>query len=322
MVDTGGRTGLAFLGLILMIVAVLSLYFIHQSQKAKGAAVPTKRSTSKQRRSVPVGGGDATTAPSAVVGTKDVEQQAVEETKQPEEEETKQEEAELPIADTTAAVADLDVEKTKTTTTTPADVIASVTTTAAGAAAAAVAAAASDATATDPKSDDKNDDDEAQKLEEMRQQLTNIPVPKDDEIQAMFEEIDRNGDGKLTMPEVEKAIIQRKAQFKDMKPTVVMRAFQKADTDNDGIIRRDEFFTFVRFITYFQNLSKVFDALDTDKNRRLNQQEFVRAAQVLQIDGDPETVFREMDENKGGYIVFDEFCIWMAEKRYDEKAFH
>lgn len=82
---------------------------------------------------------------------------------------------------------------------------------------------------------------EEMELEVLKKKLSSMHAPKDDEIQAIFEEVDHNGDGKLTMPEVEKAIIQRKAQF-DLKPTIVMRAFQKADTDHDGVISREEFF--------------------------------------------------------------------------------
>ena len=79
-------------------------------------------------------------------------------------------------------------------------------------------------------------------------------------------------------------------------------------------INRDEFFQFIRCITYFRNLMAVFTSMDTNNDRRLNKAEFMSAAAVLEVD-DAETVFAQMDENNGGYIVFDEFCIWMAEKR-------
>uniref|UniRef100_A0A7S3P055 EF-hand domain-containing protein n=1 Tax=Amphora coffeiformis TaxID=265554 RepID=A0A7S3P055_9STRA len=72
-------------------------------------------------------------------------------------------------------------------------------------------------------------------------------------------------------------------------------------------------------MTYFTNLLSIFDEVDTNKDRRLSRQEFLAAADVLEVD-DPDAVFSEMKAGNSssgneGYIVFDEFCLWMAEKR-------
>lgn len=150
---------------------------------------------------------------------------------------------------------------------------------------------------------------------DLYEKLTEIPVPKDEDIQAIFEEVDGNGDGSLSMKEVEKAIIRRQEQF-NLAPTIVMRAFQKADSDGDNAISRDEFFQFVRCINYFQNLLSIFEEMDKDGNRRLSREEFIQAAHILDVDTThANEVFYEMDENKGGYVVFDEFCLWMSDKR-------
>ena len=45
-------------------------------------------------------------------------------------------------------------------------------------------------------------------LSELKCKLTAIPLPKDDDIQPIFDDVDRTSDGQLTMKEVEKAIIQ------------------------------------------------------------------------------------------------------------------
>lgn len=149
---------------------------------------------------------------------------------------------------------------------------------------------------------------------DLYKKLTEIPLPDNKDIQDIFEEVDRNGDGSLSLKEVEKAIIQRKNQF-NLAPTIVMRAFHKADTNHDGAINRNEFFQFVRCINYFQNLLAIFEEIDKDGNRRLSREEFVQTAHILNVDASrSQKVFDEMDENRGGYVVFDEFCLWMAEK--------
>lgn len=150
---------------------------------------------------------------------------------------------------------------------------------------------------------------------DLYQKLTAIPVPDPEDIQAIFEEVDRNGDGSLSLQEVEKAVIQRKEQFR-LSPTIIMRAFQKTDANGNGSISRGEFFHFIRCINYFQNLLLIFEEIDKDGNRRLSREEFVQAAHILNVDSShAEEVFEEMDENNGGYVVFDEFCLWMADKR-------
>ena len=135
--------------------------------------------------------------------------------------------------------------------------------------------------------------------------------PKQDDMQALFDEIDDNGDGKLSMTEVEHAICHRKKKF-NLKPAIVLRAFEKADSNKDGYVYREEFFMFLNMITYFNNLYQVFTLMDTNKDRHLSKEEFLNAADILNVPN-PEAVFEQMDEHMLGYIVFDDFCLWMAE---------
>ena len=296
MVDTGGRTGIAIAGLILMCIMVFLLYRHHQTNKP--AAFP---GTSRANRSVVDTHRPPADSRGVPLGTSDVSAQPNEEEKE-----------EIEPLDGVALA-----ESTPKTVTEPMSE---------PPAAAAAAAATTDIiepeaeeTITPAESPPQEIAKEKEEIDMLRAQLANIAVPNDDEIQVIFDDIERNHDASLSMPDVEKAMIQRKAEF-DLKPAIVLRAFQKADTDNDGKISREEFFKFIRLISYYKNLSSLFDAMDTDHNRRLSMTEFLKAAHVMDVDN-PDTVFQEMDENKGGYIVFDEFCIWMAEKRHDEDAF-
>ncbi|KAL7566794.1 hypothetical protein ACA910_019385 [Epithemia clementina (nom. ined.)] len=149
----------------------------------------------------------------------------------------------------------------------------------------------------------------------MHVQTALVNAPTQEEMEALFVEMDKNGDGKLSLKEVEKAMFQRLAPQFDLKPAIVLRAFQTADLNGNGHVDKEEFFVFLRLIRYFDNLYYVFSLMDTDGDRHLSRQEFCNAADILGVQGDPHAVFEEMDEHLLGYIIFDDFCIWMAEHR-------
>mmetsp|Transcript_8541 Transcript_8541/g.11274 ORF Transcript_8541/g.11274 Transcript_8541/m.11274 type:complete len:425 (+) Transcript_8541:183-1457(+) len=163
------------------------------------------------------------------------------------------------------------------------------------------------ASVSEPQQREKDDEEFTKKLS------TCLVEPTDEDLQALFNSIDGNGDGQISMKEVEKAILQRKTEFK-LKPAVVMQAFEKADANGDGYIGKDEFFMFMRFITYFQNLWEVFALMDTNGDRQLSKDEFKNAAAILNLEN-PDQVWEEMDTFHDSYIVFDEFCMWMADKK-------
>ena len=142
-----------------------------------------------------------------------------------------------------------------------------------------------------------------------------VEEPTLEEMQTLFQLVDQNGDGTLSLKEIEKAMFQRIAPQFDLKPTILFRAFAKADVDGNGCIDKDEFFDFLRMIRYFDNLRYVFALVDTDGDHRWSQQEFWKAADILSIQQDPEQVFQDMDQHMLGYIVFDDFCFWMVENR-------
>ncbi|KAL7566790.1 hypothetical protein ACA910_019382 [Epithemia clementina (nom. ined.)] len=161
-----------------------------------------------------------------------------------------------------------------------------------------------------------NNEEESEERIQLRQQIKEALAAtlSQEEMEFLFETVDKNGDGTLSLTEVEKAMFQRVAPQFDLKPAIVFRAFHKADLDGNGKIDKDEFFVFVRMLAYFDNMRFVFSKLDSDGDRQLSQQEFMEAADVLDIE-DPERVFEEMDGNILGYIVFDDFCAWMAKHR-------
>jgi hypothetical protein len=92
-----------------------------------------------------------------------------------------------------------------------------------------------------------------------------------------------------------------------------MRAYKAADRDGSGLVTRKEFRFFLMFLSYYNNLWADFAAADGDDDRRITKEELVAANTKLNLGlPDAAKAFDEMDTNNGGFVLFDEFCTWMA----------
>jgi Ca2+-binding EF-hand superfamily protein len=134
---------------------------------------------------------------------------------------------------------------------------------------------------------------------------------------ALFDSLDPNGNGMLSLAELDKGIVTSYPQFNN-KPAI-MAAYKASDRNGDGLIRRSEFGYFLRFIKYYNNLWHVFEGIDADGDRRISKDEFVAAKLDLGADDAAQT-FDAMDENGGGMVLFDELCHWMATNKSDLAA--
>ena len=65
----------------------------------------------------------------------------------------------------------------------------------------------------------------------------------------------------------------------------------------------------------------MFTRLDSDGDRRLGFAEFQQAVPLLNQWGvqvaDAAASFREIDSDGGGWVLFDEFCVWAAARNLD-----
>lgn len=86
------------------------------------------------------------------------------------------------------------------------------------------------------------------------------------DINAVFHRMDANGNGGLSLAEIDKAIVELYPGY-DHKPAL-MRAYKAADTDGNGYITRREFKKLLHFLEYFNDLWHKFEELDTDGDRR------------------------------------------------------
>jgi len=75
------------------------------------------------------------------------------------------------------------------------------------------------------------------------------------------------------------------------------------------------------YLRQYLELWVMFEAIDTNKDKRISSDEFAVAAKLvgtwgLKID-DPAAVFAEIDGDGGGMILFDEFADWAIRKQLD-----
>lgn len=130
---------------------------------------------------------------------------------------------------------------------------------------------------------------------------------------TLFRKFDSSGNGSLSMGEARGAIAQEYPFFDN--PKAVKQAFRTADTSGDEAIGRREFSLFLDYLLFFSNMWAEFQQIDADGDGRLTLEEFGAAAQRLGDPISPSEVrreFRKMDDNNGGYVLFDEFACWAA----------
>jgi len=119
----------------------------------------------------------------------------------------------------------------------------------------------------------------------------------------------------LSLAEIDKAVIEFYPHLAKDKPAI-MRAYKAADTSQDGFIDFKEFGRLIDLLHYYNELFKIFKKLDIDDDRRIDFDEFKKGHKLIGINAgskkELKAKFNEIDTNNGGYILFDEFCIYAA----------
>lgn len=136
---------------------------------------------------------------------------------------------------------------------------------------------------------------------------------------AIFNSIDCNKNGELSLAELDLAVIRLWPQY-NAKPAI-MRAYKLADTSGNGWLEKPEFFNFCHYLVQYCRLLAAFKALDTDGSGTVTLAELLRGKHLVGLSDESDVtlrkIFKEMDKNNGGQIVFEEFCVAMAKRRGD-----
>lgn len=144
------------------------------------------------------------------------------------------------------------------------------------------------------------------------------------ELKKLWTCLDFNGNGIVSLAEIDKFVIER-FPLLNHKPAL-MRAYKKTtkkDGNGDDWVQKNEFKALLKNLIHFNRVFHIFDKIDTDDDRRIDLEEFKRGFEQLKMDTDrnSEDIFAEIDKNKGGFILFDEFSSWYAKNLRDEDLF-
>merc|ERR1712002_1080100 len=146
-----------------------------------------------------------------------------------------------------------------------------------------------------------------------------LPTAKSEKLlrKKLFREFDANGNGILSLAEVEKGIrdVLNLNEVFGAKPAII-RAFQIAKdcqkaNKNDTI--GDDYIEFNEFRFFLLSLRQYFD-------HKISLEEFKEAQSQIEIwvgKIDPDIEFKYIDINGGGSILFDEFCDWAIKRSLD-----
>ncbi|CAG8535404.1 7575_t:CDS:2 [Dentiscutata heterogama] len=142
-----------------------------------------------------------------------------------------------------------------------------------------------------------------------------------EKVKETFKKFDYNNNGLLSLAEIDKAVIELYPQFADEKP-VLMRAYKAADVSKDGYVQLTEFGRLIDLLYYYDELYHLFQQLDKNKDKRIGFDEFKKGHELIGITtnntAELKKSFAEIDTNDGGYILFEEFCIYAAKKKLVE----
>jgi len=146
----------------------------------------------------------------------------------------------------------------------------------------------------------------------------------------LFSLIDVNGNGYISLAETDKGLrdILKLEEIFDCKPAI-MRAFQAAKDAHKNskarlgadFVTKPEFRILLEYLRLYFELFVMFDRMDDDNDRRINEAEFLAHAKQLKTWGvkctDFAAEFKKMDTNSGGQVLFDEFCHWAIPQNLD-----
>jgi len=145
----------------------------------------------------------------------------------------------------------------------------------------------------------------------------------------MFQDFDPNSNGLLSLSEVTKGIrdVLHLEAVVDAKPAIIAaftaaKASQKSSRGKTGddYIELKEFRYFLLALRQYFEYWVAFNRVDVDHDKRISLIEFMENSKMIEgwvKTPVNEATFNEIDTNKGGLILFDEFASWALKKQLD-----
>lgn len=143
-----------------------------------------------------------------------------------------------------------------------------------------------------------------------------------DKLVGLWKKLDFNGNGYVSLAEIDKLVVANDDGLFDglnNKPAL-MRAYKATcfgdGGDGDDWVEKKEFRIMLRNLFYFNRLWDSFDDIDKGDDRRLTEEEFKAGATKIGVtltDEQAHEAFQDIDENGGGFVLFNEFCKYIGQ---------
>jgi hypothetical protein len=73
------------------------------------------------------------------------------------------------------------------------------------------------------------------------------------------------------------------------------------------------------YLDFYSRAQALFNKIDTNSDHRIDSNEFKRGASALGIQGiNLDQEFSKIDRNHGGFILFDEFALWLSKTEHPD----
>ncbi len=128
-----------------------------------------------------------------------------------------------------------------------------------------------------------------------------------EELKKVFQAMDLNNDGMLTYAEIKNAYEKYFGVVSEIK---INKIIEEMDNNSDGIISYEEFLRVglnQRIFLDEKNLRLAFDMFDINKDGKLSRDELKKVLDTTNSEY-IDVLIRIIDNNKDGFISFDEFC--------------
>lgn len=141
-------------------------------------------------------------------------------------------------------------------------------------------------------------------------------------LKQMWNSLDYNGNNQVSLAEIDKWVVENYPLL-NHKPALMM-AYKKAARENNGddFVQKKEFKALLGSLIYFNKVFWLFNEIDGD-DRRITFPEFQRCLVVtgtVMTKAEAQKEFEKIDQNQGGYILFEEFCQWFTMHKCPESV--
>ena len=131
--------------------------------------------------------------------------------------------------------------------------------------------------------DDDPDLKDTSKFDAIEKEVTRM-VDDIDQLKAFWAKLDFNGNGKVSLAEIDKAVVE-KWEILNHKPAL-MRAYKRTTSkdgggDGDSWVEKKELKNLLRNLLFYNKLFYVFDEVDTGDDRRVDLAEFQKSSSKL-----------------------------------------